>query len=294
MELLIKNVSKEFEDSPVLNNVSFSLKTGVYGLLGGNGAGKTTLFRVICGLMKPTSGEVLYNDKNIASQSEHYRSILGFLPQDFRYYDDFSGLKFMLYIAALKGLNKTVSKKRCRDLLDLVGLTEVKNKKIKKYSGGMKQRLGIAQALINDPDILILDEPTVGLDPKERVRFRNLISSLSTEKIVLLSTHIVSDVEYIADEILVLKNGCLENRGTAQDLLKEIYGAVWECLVSESQIKEMMQKYTISNQKHTEDGVLLRVITRDSPMADAYQVTPSLEDLYLYYFREEQTNETTN
>ncbi|ALS01201.1 ABC transporter ATP-binding protein [Enterococcus silesiacus] len=287
MELKISNVSKEYDNVQVLNNLSFSLKPGVYGLLGANGAGKTTLFRVICGLMKPTRGEIHYNHKDIQLQTEAYRSILGFLPQDFRYYADFSGLKFMLYIAALKGLNKTMAKKRTLELLTMVGLAEVKNKKIKQYSGGMKQRLGIAQAMINDPEILILDEPTVGLDPKERVRFRNLISSFSKEKIVILSTHIVSDVEYISDEILVLKKGSLVNRGTPKELLKEIETAVWECVVAEEQVHELMQTYTISNQKHAENGVVIRIVSKEMPFQTAYKVSPTLEDLYLYYFREE-------
>lgn len=287
MELRISNVSKEYDNVEVLSNLSFSLKPGVYGLLGANGAGKTTLFRVICGLMKPTQGEIHYNHKDIRLQTEAYRSVLGFLPQDFRYYADFSGLKFLLYIAALKGLNKTRAKQRSLELLTMVGLAEVKNKKIKQYSGGMKQRLGIAQAMINDPEVLILDEPTAGLDPKERVRFRNLISSFSKEKIVILSTHIVSDVEYISDEILVLKKGALVNRGTPKTLLKEIETAVWECVVTEEQVPELVQNYTISNQKHAENGVVIRIVSKEAPLQTAYKVLPTLEDLYLYYFREE-------
>lgn len=287
MELTLRNISKTYGDVQVLNNVSFDLKPGVYGLLGANGSGKTTLFRILCGLMKPTRGDVQYNQQNILEEVEAFRSVLGFLPQDFRYYADFSGVKFMLYIASLKGLNRKVAKKKCKELLELVGLSDVQNRKIKTYSGGMKQRLGIAQAMINDPEVLVLDEPTVGLDPKERVRFRNLLSSFSEEKIVILSTHIVSDVEYISDEILILKQGSLINRGTPQKLLHEIDGAVWECVVPDNLVHQLTQKYTVSNQKHSDEGIVLRIVSIEQPLKSARQVTPTLEDLYLYYFREE-------
>lgn len=288
MELTLDKINQKYAETAVLTNISFTLTPGVYGLLGANGAGKTTLFKIICGLLSPTTGSVHYNQQDIRIQGDYYRSHLGFLPQDFRYYPDFSGLKFMLYIAALKGLNSKVAQKRCAELLSAVGLEAVKNKKIKTYSGGMKQRLGIAQALINDPEILILDEPTVGLDPKERVHFRNLLASLATEKIVILSTHIVSDVEYIADEILILKKGKLENRGTAQELLAEIKDAVWEVVVTKNQANELSPHYTISNQRYAENGdILLRIVAKKCPLSTALSVTPTLEDLYLYHFRQE-------
>lgn len=286
MELRIENITKKYENKPILDNISFSLTPGVYGLLGANGSGKTTLFRIMCGLMTPTSGEIKFNHQNIVDQADDYRTILGFLPQDFCYYPDFSGLKFMLYIAALKGLNKSLAKKRCHELLSLVGLSEVQNKKIRTYSGGMKQRLGIAQAMINAPEILILDEPTVGLDPKERVRFRNLISSFSTKKIVILSTHIVSDVEYIADQILILRNGVLENSGSTVDLLKEIEHNVWELQIDKQHLPEILQKYIITNQKFIDDKILLRIVSKEAPNKNAQLVVPTLEDLYLHYFRE--------
>ena len=270
----------------MLDAVSYRFTPGIYGILGANGAGKTTLFRIICGLMRANCGNIQYDHKDIALQAEYYRSILGFLPQDFRYYPDFTGLNFMMYIASLKGLNGKIAKKRCLDLLIQVGLDDVKNKKIRKYSGGMKQRLGIAQAMINNPEILILDEPTVGLDPKERVKFRKLISSFASEKIVLLSTHIVSDIEYIADEIIILKKGRIENTGTIRYLLKDINKCVWECLVPEKEVNRIEQVYTVSNRKYGEDGVVLRLISREKPFANAKQVDPVLEDLYLFYFRE--------
>ena len=287
MQLDVHNITKKYDETVVLHNVSFRLKPGVYGLLGSNGSGKTTLFRIICGVMNQTEGTIRYNQEDIQSNPEIFRPILGFLPQDFSYYPDFTGLKFMLYIAALKGINKRLAKNRCLELLKLVGLEDVKKTKIKKYSGGMKQRLGIAQAMINDPEVLILDEPTVGLDPKERVRFRNLISSFSDNKIVILSTHIVSDIEYIADEILILNQGRLENRGVSSELVRTIDGCVWEAIVETETLDEMVSKHIISNQKHTENGTVLRIISKEKPTYNAKHVPPTLEDLYLYYFRED-------
>ena len=287
MQLELKNVTKSYDDIIALNDVSLLLAPGVYGLLGSNGSGKTTLFRIISGVLKQTTGTVTYNEKDIRANSDEFRSILGFLPQDFSYYPDFTGMKFMLYIAALKGINRNFAKRRCLELLKLVGLDDVKNKKIKKYSGGMKQRLGIAQAMINDPEVLILDEPTVGLDPKERVRFRNLISSFSKNKIVILSTHIVSDIEYIADEILVLNKGVLENRGPASKLIETIHGYVWETEIENDKLDDMLIVHLISNQKHVGNRTVLRIISKEKPTPDAKQVQPTLEDLYLYYFRME-------
>lgn len=287
MLLELNHITKKYDDTTVLHDVSFALKPGVYGLLGSNGSGKTTLFRIICGVMKQSAGSVKYNHGDVQMNPDAFRSVLGYLPQDFSYYPDFTGMKFMLYIAALKGINKNYAKNRSLELLKLVGLEDVANKKIKKYSGGMKQRLGIAQAMINDPEVIILDEPTVGLDPKERVRFRNLISSFSENKIVILSTHIVSDIEYIADEILVLNQGKLENRGVSSELVSTIHGDVWECVVEASKLKEMVANHVISNQKHSGNGTVLRIISKEKPTHDALQVQPTLEDLYLYYFRED-------
>ena len=220
MELVIDRVSKQYKNKIAVDRVSITLKKGIYGLLGANGAGKTTLMRMICGILTPTSGTITYDGVDVSE--EEYRAVLGYLPQDFGYYPDFSGKDFLLYMAALKGLGKEQAKKRVAELLELVSLTDVAKKKIKTYSGGMKQRLGIAQALLNEPQILILDEPTAGLDPKERVRFRNLIADLGKENIVILSTHIVSDIDRIADRILMMNEGKLVFDGTREEITGDL------------------------------------------------------------------------
>ena len=220
MELIIDRVSKQYKNRIAVDRVSVTLHQGVYGLLGANGAGKTTLMRVLCDILTPTSGTITFDGTDVSS--EEYRAILGYLPQDFGYYPEFTAMDFLLYLAALKGIPKLQAKRRARELLELVSLQDVSRKKIKTFSGGMKQRLGIAQALLNDPKLLILDEPTAGLDPKERVRFRNLIEQLGKNSIVLLSTHIVSDIEHIADEILMMKDGQLIYQGKWDDEMGDL------------------------------------------------------------------------
>ena len=211
MELIIDRVSKQFQNKIAVDGISLKLQKGVYGLLGANGAGKTTFMRMLCGILRPTKGTIALDGYDVSR--EEYRACLGYLPQDFGYYPDFTGKDFLLYMAALKGLNKAQAKRKSEELLELVSLKEAAGKRIKTYSGGMKQRLGIAQALLNEPQLLILDEPTAGLDPKERVRFRNLIAEIGKDSIVLLSTHIVSDIEHIADTVLMMKDGKLIYQG---------------------------------------------------------------------------------
>ena len=211
MELVIDRLSKQFGPKIAVDRVSLRLTSGVTGLLGPNGAGKTTLMRLVCGILKPTAGTVTFDGADVGTEA--YRAQLGYLPQDFGYYPDFTGRDFLLYMAALKGLEKTAARRRTGELLDMVGLSDVQKKKVKTYSGGMRQRLGIAQALLNDPKLLVLDEPTAGLDPRERVRFRELIASLGRDSVVLLSTHIVSDVEHIAGRVLILKDGQIVHDG---------------------------------------------------------------------------------
>ena len=286
MRLSVDRLSKQYKNKIAVDRVSFTLSEGVTGLLGANGAGKTTLMRMMTGILVPTSGEITAD--GIAVQTEEYRSLLGYLPQDFGYYPEFTAKEFIQYIAALKGLEKRHAKRKTDELLEVVGLSDVANKKIKTFSGGMKQRLGIAQAMLNDPRILILDEPTAGLDPKERVRFRNLISAFSKDRIVILSTHIVSDVEFIAEEIVMMKSGQIVHFGKPQEITSEINGQVWECLVPTAYAEKYAATYNTSNLRNTDNNqTILRIIADRPPMENAVRVQPNLEDLYLFYFKGE-------
>lgn len=288
MILEIDHLTKRFGEKAAVDDVSATLAPGVYGLLGANGAGKTTLMRMICDVLRPDEGDIRLDGQSTRSMGERYRDLLGYLPQDFGYYPDFTAMDFMLYMTALKGLRKREARARCLELLDQVGLSDVTRRKIRTFSGGMKQRLGIAQAVINDPAVLVLDEPTAGLDPKERVRFRNLISSFSQDKIVVLSTHIVSDVEYIADDILVMKAGALLLRGAPDDVVSSIDGAVWECRVSAREADEMATRLCVSNVHYAESGdAVVRVVAADRPRPGARRTQPTLEDLYLHLFNDQ-------
>lgn len=287
MELRIDNLTKRYGTTLAVNSLSAVLSCGIYGLLGANGAGKTTLMRLLCDIQTPTYGSVSYDGENIRECGERYRNQLGYLPQNFGYYPDFTALRFLMYMSAIKGLSKGYAKQRSLELLDEVGLLKVKDKKIKTFSGGMKQRLGIAQAMLNNPKVLILDEPTAGLDPKERVRFRNLISTFSRNKIVLLSTHIVSDVEYIAGEIFVMKKGSFIHQGKPHEILHSIDGKVWECSVPNDEVPLLQERCNIGNLRSEGERTILRIIGDEKPADTAAPVVPNLEDLYLYYFNEE-------
>ena len=288
MELKTIGLTKKFGSKTAVNDLSITLSNGVYSLLGANGAGKTTFMRLLCNIQNPTSGKVLLNGKNIVGLGEQYRNLLGYLPQNFGYYPDFTALDFLLYVATLKGLNERTARKKSKDFLEAVALSAESNHKIKTFSGGMKQRLGIAQAMLNDPRILILDEPTAGLDPKERVRFRNLISAFSKDRIVILSTHIVSDVEFIAEEIVMMKSGQIVHFGKPQEITSEINGQVWECLVPTAYAEKYAATYNTSNLRNTDNNqTILRIIADRPPMENAVRVQPNLEDLYLFYFKGE-------
>lgn len=287
MELTLDRLTREFGPKIAADRVSATLGPGVYGLLGANGAGKTTLMRMVCGVLRPTSGEVRYDGAPVARMGDAYRALLGYLPQDFGYYPEFTALDFMEYMAALKGLGRRDARDRSLALLERVGLGGEERRRIRTFSGGMRQRLGIAQAVLNDPEVLVLDEPTAGLDPKERVRFRNLIAGFARDKIVLLSTHIVSDVEHIADEILVMRAGSVVLSGPPAELVAEAEGRVWEAAVPAERAEALEAALTVGNVRHAEGGhVLLRYVADEPRVPGSAPVEPTLEDLYLYLFRD--------
>lgn len=286
MELKIKDLTKEFQGISAVNHVTYTMEHGVYGLLGVNGAGKTTLMRMLCTLMKPTGGSIFCNGKDIFEMGAEYRKLLGYLPQDFGYYPDFTIKDYLMYIASIKGVSRITAKKRVGELLSKVGLTKAQNKKMKKLSGGMKRRAGIAQAMINNPQILILDEPTAGLDPNERIRFRNLISELAQERLVLLSTHIVSDVEYIANEILLMKDGNIVHSGTPDEIISDVPQRVWSLTAERKEVERFVKTYQVANIKTTALEAELRILSEERPHPNAQEEEPTLEDIFLHYFGE--------
>lgn len=289
MELELDRLTKQYGPKIAVDRVSAILRPGVYGLLGANGAGKTTIMRMICGILRPSSGEIRLDGKSISDLGGDYRARLGYLPQDFGYYPEFTALDFMEYMAALKGVDAREAHARSLQLLDRVGLAGEERRRIHTFSGGMKQRLGIAQAVLNDPDVLVLDEPTAGLDPKERVRFRNLIAGFAADKIVLLSTHIVSDVEYIADSLLLMRAGSFIMQGSPAEVVRGVEGMVWEARVSVRDADALASRVPVVNVHLDGDGTAtVRFLSVEPPAIDfaGASVTPTLEDLYLHVFDE--------
>jgi len=289
MKLTITDLGKQYRsDLWGLKNFSLDIKPGILGLLGPNGAGKSTFMRMLATITKPTDGAILWNEIDIVRSPDTLRAILGYLPQDFGVYPNLNAVEFLEYMAAIKGLDSTTAKKRIDELLELVNLKDAAKRPLGGYSGGMKQRVGIAQALLNDPQLLIVDEPTVGLDPEERVRFRNLLSDLSGERIVILSTHIVSDVEATATRIALVNKGKLLCESAPEDLLKELEGKVWEWSVSSDDLTALKQKHIVSGTIRRSDGVQIRAVSATPPASQARGVDANLEDAYLYFIGGQQ------
>lgn len=289
MELTIDHLSKKYKDKCAVDDISLTLTSGVWGLLGANGAGKTTLIRMIAGILAPSAGEIRYDGVDIVHLGATYRDLFGYLPQEFGFYPEFTVIDYLNYMAALKGLPTKTSKRKIDELLESLALTDVRKKRIVKLSGGMKRRVGIAQALLNEPKVLILDEPTSGLDPAERVRFRNLIAQFAQDRIVLISTHIVSDVEYIAAQNALMRSGKLVAVGQTQQLVQQMVGKVWQCIISDEEFSRWKQTQRIANLQHEKDHqVVVRYLAQQPINDHSESVQPRLEDLYLWLFDEEK------
>jgi ABC-type multidrug transport system ATPase subunit len=283
-----RNLSKAYKGVQALKDLNLKLTPGILGLLGPNGAGKSTLMRMLATITKPTEGTILWNGQDVVKDPEALRSVLGYLPQDFGVYPNLSAQEFLEYMAAIKGMSGEKARQKISDLLDLVNLRDAARRPLGGYSGGMRQRVGIAQALLNDPQLLIVDEPTVGLDPEERVRFRNLLSDLSGERIVILSTHIVSDVESTATDIAIIHKGYLKARAHPEQLLKQMEGSVWEWITTSQELPALKQQFLVSGTIRRMDGVEVRAVSEARPCPQAQPVTPNLEDVYLMMVAQRQ------
>jgi ABC-2 type transport system ATP-binding protein len=284
MQLQMENIFKSFRDKEVLKGISIKMENGVYGLLGPNGAGKTTMIRILADITRPTSGQVFINGQDKNTCGDDYRAKIGYLPQDMSFYPDFSGWDYLQYAAALKGIGEDKAKPQIEELVDAVGLAKDIRRRCVTYSGGMKRRLGIAQALLNDPQILILDEPTAGLDPQERIKFRNIISAFSKDRLVLLSTHIVSDVDSIAKKIMMMEYGLINRQHTGEEYVRQIENCVWSFQIPVSELVAYQNNAVISNVIPRGKNMEVRVIDEKKPNADAVPAIPNLEDAYLYIF----------
>jgi ABC-2 type transport system ATP-binding protein len=276
-----RNLSKAYKGVQALTDFNLKLTPGILGLLGPNGAGKSTLMRMLATITKPTQGTILWNGQDVAKDPEALRSVLGYLPQDFGVYPNLTAQEFLEYMAAIKGMSGAPARRKISDLLDLVNLRDAARRPLGGYSGGMRQRVGIAQALLNDPQLLIVDEPTVGLDPEERVRFRNLLSDLGGERIVILSTHIVSDVESTATDIAIIHKGRLKTRARPEQLLQHLEGCVWEWMTTSQELPALKKQFLVSGTLRRMDGVEVRAVSQAQPCPEARPVTPTLEDVYL-------------
>ena len=292
MELKITDLTKDFRKTRAVDQVNYVFQSGVYGLLGVNGAGKTTLMRMLTTLLKPTTGTVTWDGQDIVQMDKDYRRLLGYLPQDFGVYPDFSVQDYLMYMATLKGIRPALAKRRTEEMLQMTGMEQYRKLKMKALSGGMKRRAGIAQAVLNDPKILILDEPTAGLDPSERIRFRNLISELAAARIVLLSTHIVSDVEFMAGQIILMKGGRFVATGTTEELILNCPDRGWICNVPRDQMNDCCMKYQVANVKTHADHAKLRVLSKNMPMPGAVPDETTLEDVFLSCFGERSGDES--
>lgn len=282
MELQIEHLYKCYRKKEALQDINFTLNKGIYGLLGENGAGKSTLMRIMATVDYPTKGKILYNRTDIFDMDEKYRDLIGYMPQDYSVYPSFTAREFLEYMGSLKGIPEKKLKGRISEVLEFVNLLEVADKKVKTFSGGMKRRVGIAQAIINKPKILILDEPTAGLDPKERIRFSNIISDMGKEKVVILSTHIVADIEAIASELVVVKKGKILEIGNVEELVKKAEGQVWETIISQEIYHKLRKERSVIHLKQLGKDVLMRYVGEKYPDIDSYRVTPTLEDYYIY------------